>query len=55
MLLNATEPATLPGQFRNPPIIWDFTDEEGHRVPSGDYRAYFQAGDFLSNSDVEVD
>jgi hypothetical protein len=54
-LLNDDEPATLPGQFRLPPVVWDFTDDSGHRVPDGDYRVYFQSGDFLSTSDVVVE
>ena len=54
-LLDDDEPATLPGEFRQPPVIWDFTDESGHRVPDGDYRVYFQAGDFLSTSDITVE
>lgn len=37
-----------------PDVVWDFTDAQGHRVPSGDYRCYLSAGDFLSFSDVEV-
>jgi hypothetical protein len=35
-------------------VEWRFTDDAGQRVPSGDYRAYFRAGDFVSSSDVEV-
>jgi hypothetical protein len=54
-LLNDDEPATLPGQFRQPPIVWDFTDDGGNHVPDGDYRVYFQSGDFLSTSDVAVE
>jgi len=55
LLLDQDEPATLQGQFRQPPVSWDFTDESGHRVPEGDYRLYFQAGDFTSTSDVPVE
>ena len=54
-LFDADEPATLPGQLRAPPIIWDFTDDEGNRVPDGDYRLYFESGDFLSTSDVTIE
>lgn len=54
VLLNDDEPATLPGEFRQPPIVWDFTDEAGARVPDGDYRVYFQSDTFLSTSDVVV-
>ncbi|HEY6221327.1 MAG TPA: hypothetical protein VIX13_02215 [Candidatus Eisenbacteria bacterium] len=54
VLFNALEPATLPGYFRTPPIPWDFTDRNGKRVPAGDYRVYFQSGQFLSTSDVAV-
>ncbi len=53
-LLDADEPATLPGQFRLPPISWDFTDANGQPVGSGDYRLYFKAGDIVSTSDVQV-
>ena len=55
VLFDADEPATLQGSFRVPPISWDFTDAAGHRVPSGDYRLYFQTGDFTSTSDVTVE
>jgi hypothetical protein len=55
ILLDDDEPATLPGSFRNPPVAWDFTDAQGNRVPSGDYRVYFRSGDFLSSSDVAVE
>ncbi|HET9251833.1 MAG TPA: hypothetical protein VFP58_06935 [Candidatus Eisenbacteria bacterium] len=54
VLFDAEEPATLPDQFRSPPIIWDFTDANGTRVPDGDYRIYFSATGFLSTSDVPV-
>jgi hypothetical protein len=53
-LLNGDEPATLPGFFRTPPIAWDFTFEDGHRVPAGHYRAYFQSGTFISTSDIQL-
>ena len=45
-------------QFANGQITayaWDFTDDGGHRVPDGDYRVYFQSGDFVSTSDVVVE
>lgn len=54
VLFDADEPATLPDEFRSPPILWDFTDANGARVPDGDYRIYFSATDFLSTSDVAV-
>jgi hypothetical protein len=54
VLLNADEPATLPGFFRQPPVAWDFTDAKGVRVPAGDYRLYFKSGSFQSTSDLEV-
>jgi len=54
VIFDADEPATLPNEFRSPPIIWNFTDANGHRVPDGDYRLYFSATDFLSTSDVPV-
>lgn len=54
VLLNASETATLPGFFRQPPIAWDFTDANGVRVPSGAYRLYFKSGPFQSTSDLEV-
>ncbi len=54
VLHNADEPATLPGFFRQPPISWDFTDENGVRVPTGDYRLYFKTGGLQSTSDLEV-
>jgi hypothetical protein len=54
VLLDQDEPATLPGFFRTPPVAWDFTDAQGVRVPRGDYRLYFKAGDFQSSSDVEI-
>jgi hypothetical protein len=55
ILLDDDEPATLPGQFRQPPVIWDFSDAQGNRVPDGDYRIYFQSGEFQSTSDVAVE
>ena len=54
VLFEGDEPPTLPGEYRVPPITWDFTDGSGALVPPGDYRLYFQAGDFVSTSDVEV-
>lgn len=54
VLLDGEEMATI-GQYRTPPVAWDFTDSHGARVPPGDYRCYFSAGeDFISFSDVEV-
>lgn len=55
VLFDAEEPPTPQGSFRVPPVSWDFTDARGERVPPGDYRLYFQAGDFISTSDVEVE
>ena len=54
VIFDADEPATLSGTFRLPVIPWDFTDAEGRRVPAGTYRLYFQAGSFISTSDVDV-
>ena len=54
VLLDATEPATLPGFFRTPPISWNFTDANGTRVGAGDYRVYFETEQFISTSDLEV-
>lgn len=54
ILFDADEPPTFPGSFRTPPISWNYTDAGGVRVRSGDYRVYFQAGDFISTSDVEA-
>ncbi|HEV8128276.1 MAG TPA: hypothetical protein VGQ14_01325 [Candidatus Eisenbacteria bacterium] len=54
-LFDQDEPATLQGQFRQPPVSWDFNDESGQRVPEGDYRIYFQSGDFTSTSDVAIE
>lgn len=54
VLFDADEPPTIPGSFRTPPISWNYTDVNGNRVPPGDYRLYFQAGDYVSTSDVEV-
>ena len=54
VLLDGEESATI-GQYRTPPIIWDFTDSRGARVPRGNYRCYIAAGpDFVSSSDVAV-
>jgi hypothetical protein len=54
LLLDGEEMATI-GQYRTPPIVWNFTDAHGARVAAGDYRCYFSAGeDYLSYSDVEV-
>ena len=54
VLLNDAEPATI-GPFRQPPVEWDLTDVQGHRVPGGDYRIYMRVGEnFLSSSDVEL-
>ena len=55
MLFDADEPATLSGTFRLPPIPWDYNDAQGRRVPEGQYRLYFQSGDFVSTSDVKVE
>jgi hypothetical protein len=55
VLLDGEELATLPGFFRVPPIAWNYTDEEGNRVPAGDYRLYFESEEFLSTSDVVVE
>jgi hypothetical protein len=55
LLFDQDEPATLQGQFRQPPISWNFTDADGHPVPAGDYRIYFSAGDFTSTSDLVVE
>jgi len=55
ILFDADEPATLPGTFRPGLISWDFTDASGTRVPAGTYRLYFQAGDFVSTSDLDVE
>ncbi len=52
-LLDSDEPATI-GQYRTPPVVWNFTDARGERVPKGNYRCYLSAGDFLTFSDVEV-
>lgn len=55
VLYDAVEPATLQGYFRIPPIPWNFTDNDGRRVPAGDYRVYFETEQFLSASDVVVE
>jgi hypothetical protein len=52
-LMDQDEPGTV-GPYRLPPVVWDFTDSQGRRVPKGDYRCYFSADEFLSFSDVEV-
>ncbi|MGE5177159.1 MAG: hypothetical protein ACM3JJ_12400 [Hyphomicrobiales bacterium] len=54
VLLDSDESATLQGQFRTPPVVWDFTDANGVRVKDGDYRLYFKADTYLSTSDVTV-
>lgn len=54
VLFDADEPATLPGTFR-PAIHWGFTDTAGRHVQAGDYRVYFQAGSYISTSDVAVE
>lgn len=54
VLLDQDEPANLPGFYRQPPVEWNLTDHLGARVPSGDYRVYLRAGDFVTASDVEV-
>jgi hypothetical protein len=51
-LLDDDEPSNLPGQFRLPPVSWNYTDSAGKPVASGDYRIYFKAGDYVSTSDV---
>ena len=55
VLFDADEPATLPNEFRSPPIVWNFTNENGDPVPAGDYRIYFSATAFQSTSDVTVE
>ena len=55
VLHDQDEPATLPGFFRQPPIAWDFTDTDGHRVAPGDYRLYFKTASFQSTSDLVVE
>jgi hypothetical protein len=55
VVFDQDEPATLQGSWRVPPVSWDFTDASGHRVPAGDYRLYFQTGQFTSTSDVAVE
>jgi hypothetical protein len=55
VVFDQDEPATLMGEFRLPPVVWNFDDASGRRVPPGDYRLYFLSGDFLSTSDVEVE
>jgi hypothetical protein len=55
ILFEADEPATLPNEFRSPPIVWDFTDANGARVADGEYRLFFSATNFQSTSDVTVE
>ena len=55
VLLDSDEAATLPGFFRQPPVPWNYTDEDGKRVPAGDYRIYFESESFLSTADLEVE
>jgi len=50
VLLDSEEQGTL-GQFRTPPVQWNFTDAHGDRV-KGEFRIYFSAGEFLTSSDV---
>jgi hypothetical protein len=52
-LLDRDEPGLSPGQSW-PTVVWGFTDGAGRRVPPGDYRIYFRAGDLVSSSDVGV-
>jgi hypothetical protein len=53
VLLDSDELATI-GQYRTPPVTWNFTNAHGARVGRGDYRIYFSAGQFLTSSDVAV-
>jgi hypothetical protein len=56
VLLDSHEPATFPGYFRQPPVPWNYTDQNGQRVGAGDYRVYFEESEgFVSTSDVEVE
>ena len=55
VIFESDEPPSIPGAYRTPPISWDFTDANGVRVPAGDYRLYFQADEFVSTSDLEVE
>ena len=55
VIFESDEPPSIPGSFRTPPISWDFTNAKGVRVPAGNYRLYFQADDFVSTSDLEVE
>jgi hypothetical protein len=53
VLLDQDQLANLPEVSY--PITWVFTDAVGRKiVPSGNYRLYFRAGDFVSSSDVTV-
>ena len=54
VLLQSEETATVPGFFRQPPVVWDFTDAKGARVSPGDYRFYFKSGETQSTSDLVV-
>lgn len=51
-LIDQDVPAVPYGSWLT--ITWNFTNDAGVRVPSGDYRLYFRAGDFTSSSDVTV-
>ena len=55
VVFDADEPATIGGAFRSPPVSWNFDDASGRPVPPGDYRLYFQTGQFVSTSDVVVE
>ena len=55
VVFDADEPATIGGAFRTPTLSWNFDDASGRRVAPGDYRLYFQSGDFVSTSDVVVE
>ena len=54
VIFDADEPETIGGGFRLPPVSWKFDDASGQRVPAGDYRLYFQSGQFISTSDVVI-
>ena len=41
----------LPGTFS---VYWDLTDIQGHPVPNGVYRAYFNVGGDVSYGDITV-
>jgi len=51
-LIDQDQSAVPQGSWLN--FDWKFTDGAGTRVPPGDYRLYFRAGDFVSSSDVTV-